>query len=79
MGTADFIYLVNNWFDIMNTNRMFDEKVKSRNAFGTDLNNQTAILQKMIHTIKTMKVAGKKYLYPFQKGIILSCQSLIGL
>lgn len=79
--TANFISLVDEWFDIMNSSAKYGD-VPSRNAFGTDLeNNQINILHKMSDMMETMRVQNSrpKGLYPFQKGIILSCKSLVRL
>ena len=67
-------------YDIMNKKTMFGD-TELRNAFGTDLGNQTTILHKIIYTMKTMKIKSlnSRHLYSFQKGIKLSCQYLIVL
>ena len=78
--TAEFILLVNDWFDLMNSSNMIGD-VKSRNAFGTDLESQKNLLCKVIDVMTKMRVcnARSSSLYQFQKGVILSCLSLMGL
>lgn len=78
--TSNFFLLVNDWFDVMNSSGKYGD-VESRNAFGVNIDSQIEILDKMSEEMKSMRVQSKKArgLYPFQKGIILSCQSLKGL
>lgn len=77
--TAEFISLVNEWFDIMNSCGMYGD-VKSRNAFGIDKDRQTGILHRMIDVMLTMRVKHQdSRLYQFQKGVLSSCRSLLGL
>lgn len=80
-ATAKFISLVDQWFDVMNSH-MYGDK-QERCAFGMYYDLQAGILHRMVNLMSTMKVnrsaSKSKSLYSFQKGIILSCQSLIGL
>lgn len=78
--TAELISLVDEWFDVMNSFSMYGDK-SSRNAFGVDLDNQTSVLNKMIDLMANMRLKNPqaKTLYKFQKGVLLSSQSLIGL
>lgn len=78
--TADFLALVDKWFDVMNSSQKFGDKL-SRNAFGINLDEQRKTLQNMMYITRTMKVdnSRRKGLYQFQKGILLSSFSLIGL
>lgn len=76
--TSRFIALVDLWFDIFNSRAPIDKK-QSRVAYGINLSEQNNTLQSMMSTIKNMKVGLKNTLYPFQKGILVSCQSLVKL
>lgn len=72
---SDFIELVDDWFDLFNSKVPYNKRA-SRNAYGTNLNEQNQLLEKMIKTVSSMRVCGKTQLFPFQKGIIQSCQAL---
>ena len=78
--TAEFINMVDQWFDIMNSSHKFGDK-RSRNAFGVNLCEQVNVLHRIAEVISTMRVkhAQRKGLYMFQKGVVLSSHSLIGL
>lgn len=79
-STAKYIELVDEWFDVMNSCRKYSDK-SSRNGFGVNLDRQHKVLQEMISVTNTMRVENsrRKGLYQFQKGILLSSQSLTGL
>lgn len=76
--TSNFISLVDAWFDVFNAKTPHGDK-GSRASFGMHLESQTHVLNKMLQTIRNMKVGGKNSMYPFQKGVIVSSQSLLGL
>lgn len=76
--TSKFILLVDSWFDIFNSKALNDVK-ECRAAFGRYLVKQTEVVEKMLNTVHNMKVGIRDRLYPFQKGIIVSCQSLLKL
>ena len=73
--TSQFISLTDSWFDLFNSRVPRDRKI-SRNAYGLNLENQNEILKCMTETVKSMKVIGSKSLYPFQKGLLVSSESL---
>lgn len=73
--TSQFFYLSDSWFDVMNSRAPYNQKV-SRHAYGLNLETQNDILNRMIHSAKTLKVIGSKCMYQFQKGLIVSSQSL---
>lgn len=73
--TNNFISLSDAWFDVFNFRVLHDAK-SSRNAYGTDINEQKMILSRIIHIIESVKVCGSKKMYQFQKGLIISCHSL---
>lgn len=74
-ATSDFILLADSWFDAFNSRLSYDKK-ESRNAYGTDLPRQNQILSKMENTVRAMKVCGANRVYQFQKGLLVSSQSL---
>ena len=78
--TADFVKAVDEWFDTMNSHSKFTHK-NSKCAFGVKLEAQTAVLNKMIDIMTNMRVnnSSKGGFFSFQKGVILSSQSLKGL
>lgn len=78
--TAAFISLVDEWFDVLNSSHKFGAK-QSLNAFGINLDDQSSVLHRMIDVMTSMRVKNplSKGLYKFQKGVILSSQSLLGL
>lgn len=51
----------------------------SINAYGLNLEKQNQILHDMLATAKSMKVCDSNKLYQFQKGLIISSQSLMKL
>lgn len=59
----------------MNSRVPFDKKY-SRHAYGLHLDKQNETLDQMINTAKSLKVYGSEGMYQFQKGIIVSSQSL---
>lgn len=76
-ATANFLSFADQWFDVMNSH-MYGDK-QQRCAFGMHLELQEDILLRMVNLMSTMRVKNSRSLYAFQKGIILSCKSLIGL
>lgn len=79
---ADFFELVDSFSDVMNSNSPYPPTSNPlRAGFGLEefYEKQMNILQKMETTISAMRVKGKKSLLPFQKGILVSISSLIGL
>lgn len=78
--TLDFIILMNDRFDAMNSNNMHDD-IPMRNAFGFSVKEQTEILDEVTSLMNEMRVKSPKtrYLYKFQNGIMVSSQSLVGL
>lgn len=70
--TADFIQLINDWFDIFNSSIKKDSAGK-RHAFQKG-DKQLETISKVTKAIKCLRVSGK--FLPFQKGILISCRSL---
>jgi archaellum component FlaC len=75
---ADFVQLVNNWFDVMNSYAL-STSIPTKKPYGIDLQNQNEVLEKMFFTISNMKCIGKKNQQVFQKCILMSIESLRGL
>lgn len=78
--TSDFIFLIDELFAIINSCHMYGN-IQTRNAFGIDINKQINILAKVAALMSDMKVKSPKTRshYKFQKGVMFSSQSLIGL
>ena len=64
----------------MNSNHMLGD-VQMRSGFGMHMEQQTNVLNKVVDCMSKMKVKSLKTrcIYKFQKGVILSSKSLIGL
>lgn len=73
--TADFIELVDQWFDVMNSAHIKGEKMMRSGYKGESF--QVDVLKKMIDIFSQTTVGGRKY--QFIKGIIYSSKSLINL
>lgn len=71
------VQLFNDWFDLFNSKSRFVGNCPTRNAFGTDFENQKKKLNDMSEFISCLRVGKHKELIPFQKGILLSNKSLI--
>ena len=73
---ADWIDLVNDWFDIMNARLKFDANPR-KNAFGTNLQEQKGILEKFCQVMSETRSLKHKSLLPFQRGMLISSKALI--
>ncbi|XP_071525284.1 transposable element P transposase [Panulirus ornatus] len=76
--TSDFILLTDAWFDLFCARVMYDGN-ETRNAYGTDVENQNLIVSKMMEVIESMNVCGHQEKFRFQKGLLVSSQSLLKL
>lgn len=79
---AKFFELVDSFSDVMNSNSPYPPNSQPlRAGFGLSQyhEKQTEILNEMETATRTMRVKGKKSLLPFQKGILISITSLVGL
>lgn len=77
--TASYIVnLFDKWFDIFNSSEKLG-KNDHGNGFGVSLEIQKNIILEVSSIILKMKVGKKTTMLPFQKGILLSNSSLIGL
>ena len=75
---SDFIELVNNWFDVLNSRVKFS-KTKLNCGFGVHFEEQAAIVEKMISASQKFKCDSRFKSLPFQRGIIISSRSLLNL
>lgn len=76
--TGEFFQLVNNWFDIMNSYAP-SCSIPTKKPYGNRLEEQKETLMNMMSTVGKMLCVGKRGLQVFQKGIIMSIKSLMGL
>ena len=77
---SETFQIIDQWFDLFNTQVPRTTKCL---AYGLDKDNQDDILQKMDKLMLTMRVyqskSPRKTLMPFQKGILMSNNSLRNL
>ncbi|EFN62483.1 Transposable element P transposase, partial [Camponotus floridanus] len=74
-STGEFIELISNWFDIMNSYSP-EANVPSKKPFGSDFQFQINVLDSVYDKISTMRCIKKNTLQIFQKGMLISIQSL---
>lgn len=79
--TAEFIKLINDWFDIFNTRCPVNDSRPTQKAFGYPgaMTKQWDILTKVYNTVLEMRAVGKSGLIQFQKGILMNIKSLLML
>lgn len=69
--TANFIELVNNWFDLINVSHPNNKTTPFKAPYGLFLKEQDALLDKMCETFLSMRCVGKFGLQIFQKAILM--------
>lgn len=69
------LQLFNDWFDILNCQSKFENR-KGIKTYGVELEQQDAVLNKMSEVISSMRSPKRSTMFPFQKGILLSTESL---
>lgn len=69
---------IDSWFDTMNSRQIVDKK-KLASAFGVEIEDQMKALDDMEQLIKEMKIEGLSHKLPWQKGILISIQSMRAL
>lgn len=74
---SEIIQIINDWFDLLNSRHKFNSP--RQNAFGTDLENQVNLLNKMSQLVSDIRIGRHKGLIQFQKGILISNKSLAEL
>jgi len=73
-----FLRLVAVWFEIFNS-RLVSEAIPTKRPFGLDLEYQLGVLQDMFEEILDLRVGKSRTIYPFQRGLLSSIESLKGL
>lgn len=76
---SQFIGIVNDWFDLMNTYVPKRSLQPLKCGYGLYEEEQTKCLEKMFESISVLRCKGKKKMLPFQKGILLSISATKGL
>lgn len=79
LPVADFIKLVNDWFDLFNSKMPYTDSRDRMKAFGLAKETQLDILNRMNDTTSNMRAPKKQQMLPFQKGILISNSSLPAL
>lgn len=69
--TANFIELVNNWFDLSNVSHPNNYRTPYTAPYGLFLNEQDSLLDKMFNTFLQMRCNGKYGLQIFQKALLM--------
>jgi len=70
-NTANFIELINNWFDLANVAHPHDNSTPFKSPYGTFLKERNFLLNEVYETISQMRCVGKNCLQIFQKGILM--------
>jgi len=70
-ATAQFIELINNWFDLVNVSPTNVKRTPFKSPYGTFLYEQDKLLNEMYDTIFLMRCKGRNSLHTFQKGILM--------
>ena len=73
---ADWIDLVNSWFDVLNSRLKFDANPQ-KSAFGINLEEQKSVLETFCKTMSETRSLKRKSLLPFQRGMLISSKALI--
>jgi hypothetical protein len=71
---ANFVRVVNDWFDVANSRRKFDPN-PLKCAYGVNFDEQEKVLSEMATLMSTCLQVGSKKLLPFQHGIIQWCHA----
>lgn len=81
MDTAEFLKLMNDWFDIMNTHKPIHDSRPTKKAYGykESLEQQNVVLLKAQQAVLQMRKVGWNKLLPCQKGIVQNTTALLGL
>ena len=58
----------NDWFDVMNTRVYAADSRERVQTYGVNIDVQNNILDNMSQLISNMRVTGKNFMLPFQKG-----------
>lgn len=74
--TAWLFKLVNDWFDVFNSNLIRDGHRERKHAFGLQMEVQMSIIKEMTTFFESARVVGHAKLQPFQHGILLNNKAL---
>lgn len=74
-NTANFIELINNWFDLVNVAHSHNCRTPFTSPYGTFLEEQNSLLNEVYEIISKMRCVGKNSLQIFQKGILMHINS----
>lgn len=74
--TANFIKLVNNWFDLCNISHSNNHSTPFTAPYGLYLDDQDSLLDKMYNTFLFMRCNGKYSLQIFQKAVLMHINGL---
>lgn len=80
-ATAEFLKLINDWFDIFNTRRPINDSRPTQKAFGLKgaFKQQVDILVKVYNVIGKMRAYGRLGKLPFQRGIQQNIRAILEL
>lgn len=70
-NTANFIELINNWFDLANVAHPHNYSSPFKSPYGKFLKEQNCLFNEVYETINQMRCVGKSCLQIFQKGILM--------
>ncbi|XP_039300398.1 uncharacterized protein LOC120355776 [Nilaparvata lugens] len=76
---VDFLTTVNDGFDVLNSRIPHHPNNKLKSGYGTSLELQNSVLNKLHDLCSSARVIGKKNLLPFQVGCMISIRSTQGL
>ena len=77
--SADFIRLIDTWFDTFNSFVKIDSKKEAKSAFRINLEKSKSVLENVIETLTNIKIPRKRVLMFWQKAIIIDCKALMML
>ncbi|KAE9535838.1 hypothetical protein AGLY_007739 [Aphis glycines] len=70
-NTANFIELINNWFDLANVAHPYNYSSPFKSPYGKFLKEQNCLFNEVYETINQMRCVGESCLQIFQKGILM--------
>lgn len=76
---GNFVQLVNDCFDVLNSRIPFNEKNKLKSGYGLYLDEQNKLLKEFQSVCYFMRFGKKKILLPFQRGYLMNIIALKGL
>ena len=76
---AEFIRIVNDGFDVLNSRIPVNKTAPLKSAYGMCIEEQSNALNELAHLCKSMRVVGKTKMLPFQNAFLISIESVKGL